>query len=164
MISMEVITINYEKLLSEADDHCISVDENIPFQSNLKGLYISGNIALSNRLETTSERSCILAEELGHHYTSTGNILDQSVTENRKQEYRARLWAYNKLIGLTGIITAYEHCCRSFHEMADYLNVTEKFLLDTINCYKNKYGLYTIVDNYIIYFEPALSVGKLTSD
>ena len=31
-----------------------------------------------------------MAEGLGHHYTSHGDILDLSCTENRKQEYRTR--------------------------------------------------------------------------
>lgn len=62
----------------------------------IKGLYMDGVIALNQKLETTREKTCILAEELGHHETSFGNILDQTVTANRKQEYKARIWAYKK--------------------------------------------------------------------
>lgn len=58
-----------------------------PFQSErIKGLYIDGTITLNENLSTTSEKACILAEELGHYYTASGNILDQQ--ENRKQELR----------------------------------------------------------------------------
>ena len=42
-----------------------------------------------------------LAEELGHHYTTVGDILDQTNVSNRKQERLARVWAYNRRIGLT---------------------------------------------------------------
>ena len=65
----------YEELLEEAAAQNISVDENFPFHGNLKGLYVDQNIALSDQLETSAEKACILAEELGHHYTSVGNIL-----------------------------------------------------------------------------------------
>ena len=73
---------------------------------------------------------------------------------NRKQEYRARLYGYNLKVGLTGLISAYEEGCRNLYEMAEYLDVTEEYLRNVINCYHAKYGQYTIVDNYVIYFEP----------
>ena len=84
-----------------------------------------------------------------------------NVPANRKQEQRARAWAYNKMIGLLGIVKAYEHGCRSLHETAEYLNVTEEFLNDALKYYATKFGEYTIVDNYVIYFIPSLGVGKL---
>ena len=93
----------YEELLEEAAAQNISVDENFPFHGNLKGLYVDQNIALSDQLETSAEKACILAEELGHHYTTTGNILDQSLVENRKQELQARVW------GLQSSNRAYWH-------------------------------------------------------
>lgn len=108
-----------------------------------------------------AEKACVLAEELGHHYTSSGNILDQSSVQNRKQEQVARTWAYNKLIGLVGIVDAYKTGCRSRSEMADHLNVTEEFLSEALERYRNKYGTYTAVDNYIIYFEPSLGVLEI---
>ena len=129
------------------------------FNSNrIKGLYCDGTVSLNSQLETSKERACILAEELGHHYTSVGNILDLTVTENRKQERQARIWAYNKQIGLRGLINAYEHGCRCRHEVADYLEVTEVFLEEAINCYREKYGVYATVDNYTVYFIPRLAI------
>lgn len=93
---------------------------------------------------------------------SSGDILDQSKVENRKQEYRARLYGYNLKIGLTGLIRAYESGCKNLYEMAEYLDATEEYLKEAIDCYKSKYGLCTSIDNYIIYFEP-LAVIKLIS-
>ena len=40
------------------------------------------------------------------------------------------------MIGLIGIITAYEHGCRNTYEMADYFNVTEEFLTDALDAPK----------------------------
>ena len=77
---------------------------------------------------------------------------------NRKQERQARLWGYNKLIGLSGIVNAFRAGCQSRHEIADYLDVTEEYLQECIDCYRGKYGVYTEVDNYVIYFIPNLVV------
>ena len=153
--------MNYEDLLIETNKEGISIDENFYFESNLKGLYCNGTIALKDNIETTKEKGCVLAEELGHYHTTVGNILDQNKAENRKQELHARAWAYNKMIGLTGIINSYEHGCRSIHETADYLNITEEFLIEALNYYKNKYGICTAINNYVIYFEPTLGIGKI---
>ena len=161
ILILGVIYMNYEDLLMETENEGISVDENFYFESNLKGLYIDKNIALASSLKTSNEKTCVLAEELGHYHTTVGNILDQRKAENRKQELHARAWAYNKMIGLDGIIKAYEHNCHSLHETAEFLNVTEDFLRDALKYYKSKYGECTTIDNYIIYFEPSLGIGKL---
>ena len=80
--------------------------------------------------------------------------------QNRKQERQARLWAYNKQIGLAGIIRSFEAGCQDMHEIAEYLEVTEEFLHEAIECYRNKYGVFTTLDNYIIYFIPNLTIGE----
>jgi len=149
--------LSYEELLLDAYDSGLKVKElYIPgFKGRIKG----NRIAIAKDIRTLKEKTCVLAEELGHYYTSTGNIMNQNIDSNRKQEYRARLWAYDKQ-GFEGIIKAYEAGCQSLYEMADYLDVTEEFLNEAISCYKSKYGLHTNIDNYIIYFEPYLGVMK----
>lgn len=125
------------------------------FQTDrIKGLYCEGVIALSNNIDTDAERACIIAEELGHHLTAVGDILDQSDAGNRKQEMRGRIWAYNRLIGLTGIIRAYKAGCRNRYEVADLLQVSEDTLQEALDYYREKYGLCTQIDNYVVYFEP----------
>ena len=151
----------YEELLNEAVDDGISVDEDFPFSGNTSGLYIDGNIALSSKLDTSIEKACVLAEELGHHHTSVGNIIDMTSVANRKQERQARFWAYNKQIGLIGLVRAFEHGCQNRFEIAEYLEVTEEFLEECIECYRNKYGICKRVDNYVVYFIPQLSMMKL---
>lgn len=141
-----------ELLEDEACKDGIEIIER-PFSNRIKGLYCDYVVALNQNLSDT-EKACTLAEELGHHYTSSGNILDLSVVQNRKQERHARIWAYNKQIGLKGLIDAYEHGCRNRHEIAEYLEVTESFLQEAVDCYHEKYGIFTQIDNYIIYFQP----------
>lgn len=123
----------------------------------LKGLCLDDNIAIEKKL-SQNEKNCILAEELGHYHTSFGNILNQTIISNRKQEHIARLWAYDKLIGLPGIIQGYKMHCQSLYELANFFDVTESFLKEALECYRAKYGCYTEIDGYVIMFEPHLSV------
>jgi len=61
---------------------------------------------------------------------------------------------------LYGLIRAYENGCKSRYEVAEFLNVTEEFLGEAINTYRDKYGVYATVDNYVVYFIPQLVVSK----
>ena len=151
----------YEELQEQACKEGIDiVDYN--FQSDrIKGLYCDGMVAISNKIDTSVEKACVLAEEIGHYHTAVGDITDQSDVENRKQELKGRLWAYNQQIGLIGLVRAFEHGCQNRFEIAEYLEVTEEFLEECIECYRNKYGICKQVDNYVVYFIPQLSVMKL---
>ena len=147
--------MNYEALLAEAENEGLTAKEK-PLKYN-NGRIKGKRIAIRKNM-LTAEKTCVLAEELGHYYTTAGNILDQSKIENRKQEFRARTWAYDKLIGLIGIVNAYKHGCQNLYEMAEYLDVTEEFLRKALQRYKDRYGEYTQIDQYVIFFEPYLTV------
>lgn len=150
----------YEKLQDEACEDGIDVIDYTFHSDRIKGLYSKGTVAIRKDMNTT-EKACVLAEELGHYYTTVGNILDMNVPANRKQERQARLHGYNRLIGLSGLADAYEHGCQNRYEIAEYLEITEEYLEDCIECYRGKYGICTAVDNYIIYFIPHLAVIEL---
>ena len=147
-----------EQLEQEAFEDKVKVHDYYLGEDSLKGIYIDGNVAINTSISNSTEKTCVLAEELGHHHTSVGDIIDMTDIQNRKQERQARLWGYNKLIGLTGIITAFRAGCQNRHEIAELLDVTEEYLQECIDCYRDKYGVYTEVDNYIIYFIPYLAV------
>lgn len=154
--------MTYEVLLNAADQAGLTVKEKPLSESD--GLIKGNRIAIRKDIPTQAEKSCVLAEELGHYFTSAGNILDQTDIVNRKQEYRARLYGYNLQIGLRGIISAHAAGCRNLYEMADYLDVTEEYLKEALNCYQSKYGEYVKVDNYMIYFIPTLAVLEITDN
>ena len=100
--------------MDEVNDE-IQIEEDYKFKSkNIKGLYCDNVIALSKDIRTTTEKTCVLAEEIGHHFTTAGDIIDQTNAKNRKQELRARMWAYDKQIGLSGIIDAFENKCEQY--------------------------------------------------
>lgn len=153
--------MTYEELLKEADSIGLIVKEK-PLRSGDGRIY-GNKIAIRKDIPTQTEKACVLAEELGHHCTSSGNIIDQNIVFNRQQELRARMYGYNLSIGLIGIAKAFESGCRNLFEMADFLDVTEEYLKEAIESYRKKYGVFAVVDNYLIYFEPQLSVAKINS-
>lgn len=153
--------MTYEELLIEADSSRIIVKE-FPLESG-DGRCMGNRIAIRCDL-STAKKADTLAEELEHHYTSAGNILDQSKVANRKQEHIARFRAYNRRIGLTGIIQGYQAHCGNRFELAEFLGVSEDTLEDALNLYHEKYGCYTEVNGYIIMFEPTLSVMEKLND
>lgn len=145
--------MDYLQLMQLAEEEDIDVIE-MPMSGRNKGFYCDNVIALNSRMETLTETRCVLAEELGHYYTSYGDILDQSKVENRKQEIKARRWGYSKLVPIPKLIQAYKYGCTSKYEIAEYIEVTEEFLEDSIEYYLQRYGICTQYENYIIYFSP----------
>ncbi|MCJ7839949.1 ImmA/IrrE family metallo-endopeptidase [Lederbergia sp. NSJ-179] len=143
----------YEKLLSQAHDQNIDVYEK-PLSSKIKGLYSNKIIWINRNIESSTDKACVLAEELGHYHTSVGDILDQSSLPNRKQEKRARNWAYKKLIPLEKLISASNEGVKNKYELAEYLGVNEPFLEESLKRYKEEYGLFTLVKEKILYFDP----------
>ena len=124
----------YEMLMSECDELII---EERPMKSS--GLYGDGCIWINKNM-TTAEKCSVLAEELGHHYTTVGDILDQSDIGNRKQERKARAWAYEKIVPLDSIKQAFTTGHREPWGIAEYLDVDEQFLRDAMQYYEEVYG------------------------
>ncbi|WP_342419220.1 ImmA/IrrE family metallo-endopeptidase [Paenibacillus sp. FSL H8-0168] len=144
----------YENLLEEAHKHSIEVYE-MPMLPRNKGLYSDGIVWVNKYTPTTVGKACTLAEEIGHHYTSTGNILDQKDIRNRKQELRARQWAYQCMIPLNRIVQAHYARISGRYDLAEYLGVTEAFLQAAIDRYTEKYGLSVKADDrHIVVFDP----------
>lgn len=145
----------YEELLEESSAAGLTVKE-CPLR-NADGFTVGRKIGIRTG-QTSRQKACVLAEEIAHAEYTVGDILDQSIVANRKQELFARAKAYDKLIGIQGLIEAHKHGCRSRFEAAEYLEVTEEFLMETVECYRNKYGPYIRHGNFLVMFEPTLAV------
>jgi hypothetical protein len=143
----------YESLLRVTDKEKIEIVYRT-MCCKIKGLYYDGIIAINRNISTTAEKSCVLAEELGHHYTSYGNIVDTSIVVNRKQEEIAKRWAVHRLIKVSDLIRAFKSGARNKYEVAEYLGVTELFLDKAIEVFSRKYGTYKIIDDWVVYFNP----------
>ena len=129
------------------------IKDDIPVDK-MKGLYFDNTIIFDRSLSTSAEKICILAEELGHFETGSGDILDQTQASNRKQERAAHKWATQELITLDDIIKASKEDIHNFFELAEFLNVTEDFLREGIEILKEIYGTHVEYDGKVIQFEP----------
>lgn len=150
--------LTYEEMMIEYEKYSPTVLE-FPFRSKAKGLCIGNNIFINSNM-TEREKKCVLAEEIGHYLTTVGNIMDQTGAENRKQELKARAYAFNSLVGLKGLVEAYLNNCRSLAECAEFLEVTEEFLTQCLCYYRNKYGAFIKYNGYIINFLPNFEIRK----
>ena len=150
--------MNYEDLLNEYTGDDLVIKEK-PLQSSNGRIY-NNRIAIRHDMPTV-DKTCTLAEELGHYYTSSGDILDQENVSNRKQEHRARMWAYDKLLPLQLFILAFKHGCHSIHETAEFLEVSEEFLIECVGAYYSKYGTYLEFNGYLLMFsETGLNISR----
>lgn len=149
----------FEKLLAE-NENIIIVEKH--FKSKALGLCKGNKIGLSTKLVTVAEKSCVYAEELGHYYTTVGDIIDKSKIQNRKQEIVARAVAFERLCSIRKIVEAIKHGANDRYEVANYLSITDKFFDDAIIYHRQKNGMYCECDGIFLYFEP--NFGVLRSD
>ena len=144
---------NYENLISIAHKEGIKVIETDLGIDKPFGKCIGNLIIINNRVKEC-ERLCVLHEELGHFNLTVGDITDQSNLNNRKQEFTARRWSYEKAISPEDIIAAILTGIDNIYDLAESLNVTEEFLIQSIEHYKKKYGVYYVGKTHLLTFEP----------
>lgn len=151
----------YEELLIVAEKHGIKVTEK---DMACKGLYGDGEIWISSRL-TTAEKAGILAEEIGHHLTSCGDITDQTLLCNIKQEHIARTYGYETFIPADVLRRALNDGCETLYDLSEYLGFDEEFCKKTIEHYQSKYGPEYIIKSHkpdVIY--DIKKIGFMTLD
>lgn len=109
---------------------------------------------------TEAKKTDVLIEEVVHGEVTVGNILDQKSVNNRKQERFARKIVYEIRTPLIGIARAVNDGLTEPYEIADRLGCSEDTLREALEYYKDKYGAYVYIDNYMIQFIPYLYVYK----
>ncbi|WP_051120430.1 ImmA/IrrE family metallo-endopeptidase [Carnobacterium maltaromaticum] len=82
-----------------------------------------------------------IAEELGHYETSVGDLSILDTIEKQQQEKRARQYGYRYLVSLDELITCYKLGLTEYWEIAEFLEITPKYLWSSINYYKDAHGL-----------------------
>ncbi|MEG1256667.1 ImmA/IrrE family metallo-endopeptidase [Clostridium sp.] len=147
----------YEEVLINFENKGVEVIE-LDLGTNKECGKCIGNMIFINKNLNTKQKYCVLIEELGHYYTSTGDITNQNKTTNRKQELIARRWGYKYIIGIVDLINAHRHGCMYRYEIAEYLGITESFLEETIDYYNCKYENGCEIDNYWINFNSGLHI------
>ncbi|MHD0383387.1 ImmA/IrrE family metallo-endopeptidase [Staphylococcus simulans] len=131
----------------------VEIKDHVHLPDGYKGFYSDDLIFIDKKL-SDAEKLENLFEELAHHKLTYGNILDQSTFNNRKFENYARRHGYENALPLNKIIGAYRYGVSSLHELADYVQLSEEYVHTVLQHYKNKFGLSTCHNGYLIRFEP----------
>lgn len=142
--------MTYERLKMEYP-HIEIIEKNLP--KGLAGLYYD-NIIEINKYKTKYEKHCILAEELGHHETTYGDITKLDDVTSRKLELVARRWGYQKIVSLDKLIECYTSGHNTIEDICHHLEITSNYLYDAIKVYYQKYGLSVTHKGYKVYFNP----------
>ena len=102
-------------------------------------------ILLHNKLQNDRKLlRCVFAEELGHHFTGVGNLMAFTCTDNKctysaqKYERLALWWAIEYLTPLDKIIQAGNSGIFLTWELAEYFDVTERFMGTSLKLYFEK--------------------------
>jgi len=141
----------YEDLLIQ-NSH-LHICDTFELPGMFKGFYDNGVILIDKNLSDAKNLE-ILSEELAHHEITYGNILNEQDIQNKKYELKARRLANEKLMSLEDIIEAFLQGIHNLYELANFFEVTEGFVQQSIAHYKQKYGLTTRCGDYVIAFEP----------
>lgn len=117
----------------------INIEETTIRYNGNKGIYISipgipptiliDKSIINNRCKYAS----ILSEELGHHFTTLGNLPQKSKTyseklQKTKKENKAKSWAANFLISDAEFVQALYTCKSTLQDMSEHFNVTEEII------------------------------------
>ncbi|MBR3697739.1 MAG: ImmA/IrrE family metallo-endopeptidase [Clostridia bacterium] len=107
------------------------------------GIYLNYDkinaIALDyDKFGTFIDEKCTLAEELGHYYYDATYSLYSDSNSISKQEYRAKKYSYNILIPLEKLKEAVLDGITEINQLADYFDVTYKFMQKALDYYKSK--------------------------
>lgn len=140
----------------------IIIEETNFKNSKAKGLYLKLNdfppiIALDKSI--LSYRSLflsILAEELGHHFTTQGDLLKDSNSYSdklikNKKENLAKKWASNFLISDEEFVQALNSCISNHFDLCDYFDVTEEILnYKILSIMHDEIKYKSIVNNFML--------------
>ncbi|MDS3920126.1 ImmA/IrrE family metallo-endopeptidase [Staphylococcus epidermidis] len=141
----------YEQLLAENEHIKIRDTHSLP--NGYSGFYKDGVILIDKNLPE-KRKAEVLYEELAHHKLTYGNILDQSKWINRKFENYARRYGYETALPLRIIVEAHNYGVSNLYELAEYVQLSEEYIVEILKHYKNKYGIGTHYGEYLITFDP----------
>ncbi|WP_238917211.1 ImmA/IrrE family metallo-endopeptidase [Clostridium sp. YIM B02555] len=136
-----------KKMFEIINSENIVIEEPSIIYKNLAGLYLNLPNCLpvifikKSLLNDARKYKSILAEELGHHFTTTGDLTIKSknyrenLYKNKKEEI-AKKWAANFLISDEEFVQALCNCISTPYDICNYFNITNEML---------QYKIYSIV-------------------
>ena len=155
----------HEEIATEIKDGGVLYSDTVHLEG-MQGYYSNKNrrqaILIDARL-TYSEKAVVAAEELGHHKTSSGDIIqDRNSIESCRQEEQALRWAVERLIHPEDFIGAFKSGVRNRYECAEFFGVSMDFLDQAVRIYRARYGYSLKVNNeYELIFIPYFMVHRI---
>lgn len=140
-----------ERMLALAEEQGIIVKYH-DFADPIKGIYWAESdmppvIGLNKGLRSnTPLLRCVMAEELGHHFTTVGHCVPREFyhhsmrTRIHKAEYKALRWAAKYLIPLDKLEGAWIDGLANVGELAEHFNVIEHMMLFRIRLFHLQHG------------------------
>lgn len=126
----------------QAREHGIIVDFSIlKIDDGLDGLFLqwpSKSVILINQHRCIDVQVIAFAEELGHYFKTTGNIISLDSVQKRKSENAGRAWSYQELLPPDRLKSAVHSGICSVWELAEHFGVTDSFVQDAIRYYQQK--------------------------
>lgn len=146
-----------DALLDLANNEEIEIYYTDKIADDIKGLYINRQglkiISLLNSLKQNNAKLIeILAEELGHHFTSVGNYVSPNKDYSSKImidkcENKALKWACEFLITEEEIIHIINSNITCVYEIAEILEVSVEFLLKRLEFLSRKKNMLDLGNN-----------------
>lgn len=140
----------YERLIDIAFNAGLNVHEDVEFKSPVNGLIVGRNIALSEGLDNT-DKNCVLAEEIAHHYINEGNIINDCY-----QETKAHRYAIDLILSVESVINTIIDLREdaTIATVAEKLEVSESFLKESLTLYSRRFDGQFEYNGYCISFNP----------
>ncbi|OEK70864.1 hypothetical protein AST02_05230 [Staphylococcus equorum] len=157
-----------EELLSNYENLSV-VETQFPVDK-VKGYYKrnkylpNGLVILNNDYDHYIQNG-VLAEELGHHETSYGNITGVYSRKDNinaaRQELKARRYGFKLAVPLEKLIKCYKQgVWGDLYEMCLLIQIDRSYFFEAIEDYKKQFGNYVKYDGYFIQFEPLKIMKK----
>lgn len=141
-----------ELLMSSFPELEFIADKDMPIKQ--KG-FIYGDSVYFNTHQTKPELLGTISEEIAHYETSIGEIYTEETANHRKQERLARVRGHYRIVTPKVLIDAYFSGMKYYWELAEFLSVTPEFVYEAVQYYKEIYGTFFLLENYMFYFGAA---------
>ncbi|WP_270997034.1 ImmA/IrrE family metallo-endopeptidase [Listeria seeligeri] len=131
------------------------IDKNLPKKFFA---HIQNNIVHLNPDLTESQLKCTIVEEAMHYKYTAGDIVDLHSISDIKQEKFARRKAHEYLLSIETLVICYDSGYRTYYDVACFLNITESFLIEAVENYREKYGLMHYKGDFIVNFGSTIQI------
>lgn len=149
-----------ESIMAARDNITYTFTSELP--DHLSGLvYEDNQEIIINSKKDRNDQYTTLLEEIAHYDTGSGEIIDQDSVGKKKQELQARSIAFCEAVPLDGLTHCFYHGIWAPAEIADYFDVSVKFLMGAIDNYRSKRGLIFKYKNYLFDLRNSINITKI---